>query len=583
MKISAKLIILSFLIIITAIAIRTIYQNVDNTGRESPSPEKYRDDEMRSKVEVELSPENNPEFVETKLGLSISKKHMKKDEELPKMVEKEEKQKIEEKTSPIEHSETEQEMSERLKAMKRPEPPVNDSKVIENLSLVVMCKNEEKQIRKTFDSVKGYIKEFFIYDTGSTDRTLIVIKKYCEHNNIKLHLMEGKFINFSVSRNELISFVEKKLEGKQKWLLFMDVSDEMKNMDLLSTYIKTYKGEKSGFFLEQNWKSGDTIYSYFNIRLTKSGKGWKWSSDEVHETIVNEKYDEVEDNRLNNIILFQDRNQSGQSSVNRWKKDKEILYQKYLDNPKDTRTLFYLAQTYQNIGERENAIKFYKLRTKETGYLDEVYNSYMHLGDINRELGRKWEKSMKYYLKAFQFFQRVEPLNILAEHYLYYTFKEENKLEYHTAYMYAITAIQLNYPLDSMLFMSPAEYHYRRWSLLCQAAYHVGRYREGREACIIAIKAENRDIDKDNLKFYIKKELSILLNEPFSFPTAVAITAGIGEYRNEGLNDVIENNAEIILNIAEDVIAANPLFSNVKTLNTFKHYQFELIKYFSQK
>ena len=36
------------------------------------------------------------------------------------------------------------------------------SKIIEKLVLAVMCKDEQKRITATLDSVKGYINTFFI-------------------------------------------------------------------------------------------------------------------------------------------------------------------------------------------------------------------------------------------------------------------------------------------------------------------------------------------------------------------------------------------------------------------------------------
>ena len=43
------------------------------------------------------------------------------------------------------------------------------------IGALIMVKNEEKSIKTTIDSLKGYINTIIVYDTGSTDNTLSII------------------------------------------------------------------------------------------------------------------------------------------------------------------------------------------------------------------------------------------------------------------------------------------------------------------------------------------------------------------------------------------------------------------------
>jgi len=440
---------------------------------------------------------------------------------------------------------------------------------------------KKKKIQATFDSVKGYINEFFVYDTGSTDNTIEVIKTYCMENSIKLHLLEGPFVNFFVSRNQEIKFVEKTLAGQEKWLLFMDVSDEMRNMNLLADFIKTYTDKYTGFYLEQNWKFGENVYSYYNIRLAKSGHGWKWVANEVHEVLGNEGPDELYQNKLRNIILFQDRDRDEGKSLKRWESDREILLAKYEKDNHDSRTLYYLANTYSSLNQKEEAIKFYKLRLKEEGFLDEVFNSYMFIGNILISMEKPFQKAMKWYLRAFQYYQRAEPLINIAEHYLYQNMKGEKVPEYHTAYMFANMACQLNYPENAMLSMAPANYHYKRWHILCRAAWYVGRYREGRDACVIAIKAENRDVDKINLKYYIQKELKLIVDSTNpAYPSKFAISYLGDELRNDKHKDIIDKDVKNIYRIVDEVVESDSTLTKIRSTPDYAQYRRELAKLF---
>ena len=62
-----------------------------------------------------------------------------------------------------------------------------------HIALLIMCKDEEKRIEVTLESVKDTVKSIVCYDTGSTDNTISILKNFCEKNNIVLRLKEGSF------------------------------------------------------------------------------------------------------------------------------------------------------------------------------------------------------------------------------------------------------------------------------------------------------------------------------------------------------------------------------------------------------
>ena len=75
----------------------------------------------------------------------------------------------------------------------------NDNNII---GILLMIKNEEKSIGVTLNSTKNYFKNIIVYDTGSTDNTLQIVKDCCMKNNQVLHLKQGIFKGFPESRNE---------------------------------------------------------------------------------------------------------------------------------------------------------------------------------------------------------------------------------------------------------------------------------------------------------------------------------------------------------------------------------------------
>ena len=73
-------------------------------------------------------------------------------------------------------------------------------RIQDRLALVMIVKNEEKRIDVTFDTLKNVCKTFVILDTGSTDRTMEVIRSYCNKHQITLHMTQKPFVNFEVKQ-----------------------------------------------------------------------------------------------------------------------------------------------------------------------------------------------------------------------------------------------------------------------------------------------------------------------------------------------------------------------------------------------
>jgi glycosyltransferase involved in cell wall biosynthesis len=375
--------------------------------------------------------------------------------------------------------------------------------------LLMMVKNEEARITVSFDSVKDFTNTFVILDTGSTDQTIPIIKEYCSKNNITLHLKEESFVNFEVSRNVSLDFADEVLK-EQKYILLLDCNDELKNGMKLYDFASSYKGDCHGFHLKQEWWTGSSMDSYWNMRFVKSHKGWRYKGV-VHEYMMCDEA--LKNNTINSVItrvegplLFQDRTKDDDKSQKRFFRDKELLYPEHLKNPKDSRTLFYLAQTCGCLGNHQEAYKYYLLRLKCGGFEEEIYHSYYRIGDISRILNHPWEESLNWYMKAFGHSQRVEPLLKIIEYYKEYNFKGEKKPDYLTAYFFCEIACKLLFPYNQILFIDRRAYDYTRWHYMGIVAYYVGRYKEGKEACIKALEIENNDRDMSNLLFYLKKE-----------------------------------------------------------------------------
>jgi len=370
-----------------------------------------------------------------------------------------------------------------------------------HLALLLMCKNETKRIGVTLDSVIGYVNSFIVYDTGSTDDTISIIEEYSKKHNIPLRLKQGEFVDFATSRNVALEFAD--TFEDVDYLLLMDVNDELKGGDALLKYIKEhYESPTTGFLLCQEWWSGK-FDKYFNQRLIKARKGWRYFG-RVHEWLKDTSYesDALAPVKLiapDNIKLYQDRTKDDDKSAKRFFKDREMLLKDHIDNPEDPRTMFYLAQTYSCTNQLEECLYYNKLRTKYDGFMEEKFHAYLRAGEAMFNLQHDWYDVMAYFLKAYDVIKRAEPLINIADYY-------KQKEKWDLSYSFIKMACDLEYPTKCYLFVDKLAYDYKRWHLMSIIAWQVKEYQIGYDACKLANQNDKcKEVDKNNLKIYETK------------------------------------------------------------------------------
>lgn len=375
-----------------------------------------------------------------------------------------------------------------------------------HIAVLMMVKNETKRLHITLESIKNFANSLVLFDTGSTDNTIEIAKTFCEQNKIPLRLKQGEFVDFSTSRNVSLDFADS--FDDIDYLLLLDTNDELRGGDFLRVLANDFKNKpENGFLCCQEWWSGQHD-KYYNVRFIKAHCNWRYRGC-VHEYLkTTPEFEKVNIVRIpDNIVIYQDRTQDDDKSGKRFKRDKELLLKDYKKDPTEPRTVFYLAQTCSCLNEIDEAFYYYKIRQTLGGFHEEVFHSYMRVGELSQKLGHEWHDSIGWYIKAFEHSQRAEPLLYIA-HY-YYTIKF-----WLFAYHWLKLACSLPYPEEAILFVNRNDYDYKRWHLMGIVAYYVKQYKDGKEACLIAInyckQSGNKflplELDEKNLQFYIDKE-----------------------------------------------------------------------------
>lgn len=370
------------------------------------------------------------------------------------------------------------------------------------IGLLMMVKNEQLRIRVSLDSARPHVKAFIIFDTGSTDDTVKIIQEYCEKYKMNLYLIKGSFVDFSTSRNVILTYAEK---VNVEYLVLLDCNDELKGGEHLVKIGSEFMGKPTGaFLLCQEWWSGK-IDKYYNIRFVRNREGWRYFG-RVHE-YMKDTLSATDEPRSpvaklpDLIVIYQDRTKDDDKSMKRFKRDRELLLKDVEENPKNSRALFYLSQTCQCLGIQDETLYYAKRRVELTGpgtFEEEVFHSYLRIGDTSVILNHDWKDVIGWYIRAYEHSPRAEPLVRIANYY-------RSKQKWWMAHMFAREACSLPYP-DVLLFVDKTVYDYERWHVFGIVAYYVGNFVEGKKACEKAIETGiNLELNKKNLEFYEEK------------------------------------------------------------------------------
>jgi tetratricopeptide (TPR) repeat protein len=360
---------------------------------------------------------------------------------------------------------------------------MNSKKII----LCMIVKNESKIIHRVINSILPIIDALSICDTGSSDNTTEIINDYIEIYGGELY--NHKWVNFGHNRSlafnsciETATKLDFNLENTYALLLDADME-----LDIDINFIKDNL-EDICYTLKQ---TGSTL-SYYNKRLIRLDKYWQCIG-------VTHEYWNEKDNNSNSIkcdLLHINDHGDGGSKYDKFERDISLLIQGLIDEPLNSRYMFYLAQSYRDIGEKEKSIEMYKKHIETNPWNEEKWYSMMQIGIIT-----DIKEDKLYWLTAAYEFRpnRSESLYYLAN------YCRLNKL-YNQCIMFAITASKIPYPDKDILFIEDDIYKYKCLFEISIACFYSTYYKfEGHEACKKIL--EMKDLLNDNIINQTKKNI----------------------------------------------------------------------------
>lgn len=320
------------------------------------------------------------------------------------------------------------------------------------ICLFLIVKNEANTITRCLNAAKDLVDCVCITDTGSTDKTIQIIKEWGKQNNMPCEVYESEFKDFGYSRTMSYYNACKSFPDVDYYLVLdADIIIRSNGFDKNSMTLDFYS------VIQKNNR-----IKYWNFRFFKSTKRWKciglvhefWGSlDQVTHGYIDE--DKLE------IIDIDD----GGNKLTKRERETALLL-KGINDPSTplqlkSRYYFYLGTTKYVAREFFEAIDIYQKRIDCAGWDEEVFVSQYNIGNCYRKLAKQdKEKKELYlsaaidnYLRAWGYkHDRIEPLYRIAKIY------RRKKLYKHALLMLDLAKAQEN--VKNVLFVEYKVYNY---------------------------------------------------------------------------------------------------------------------------
>lgn len=224
------------------------------------------------------------------------------------------------------------------------------------VGVLLMVKNEADSIVPTLNSLRNHFKHVFLYDTGSTDDT---ISRAQSVRGLTVHVKQDEFVNFAVSRNRSIAWVEEANVSGVDFLFLLDAGDIFRSTwdrRTLQTHINRLPRRLIFGAIRKVWvMENGAEHIHHDIRFIRVAGHCRYDERyPVHETFAN-KTDANMVYFEDKVTLWQDRRRFGGSSMGRLSRDVAMLKAA----PICHRNYYYLGQTYKDSGAFREAKEAY--------------------------------------------------------------------------------------------------------------------------------------------------------------------------------------------------------------------------------
>lgn len=262
-----------------------------------------------------------------------------------------------------------------------------------DLTVVILTKNEENNLRKCIDSFNGVAKRFVIVDSFSTDGTkelCLLIKKELKSSSIDLDFYENKWISYSNQFNWGLD----NTNINTKWTMRMDADEELlpQLAKEIENKLSSLDDSIGGIVINRRlifmgkWIKHGGRYPERILRIFKTGKA-RCEMKLMDEHMILSEGKTV--NFENDLIDNNTKSLEWWTAKHNWYSNREVQdYQALMSNSLD-------SSINNNSSSRQAKIKrivknsgYYKLPSFFRAHIYFIYRYYFRLGFLDGKEGK---------------------------------------------------------------------------------------------------------------------------------------------------------------------------------------------------
>jgi len=355
------------------------------------------------------------------------------------------------------------------------------------ICLNMIVRNEAHVVHEVLDCVAPYISSWVIVDTGSEDGTQDIIREHMAKLGIPGELHERPWKNFGHNRSEALDLAA----GHADYIWVIDADDLVVGKPDFSqlsadSYTVRY-GHEDGF-------------TYWRQQIFRDGLPWRYVGV-VHEFVdCSEPY---QNSRLYGDYFIESRRLGGRNlDPQKYARDRDLLLAELEIHPDDSRSVFYLAQSYFDLGDFINARLWYSRRAEMGGWDEEIYYSLLRVGESMLKLNDSWPETQDVFLRAWESHPtRAEALHAIARRY-----REEER--YQLGYLFAKHAASIPLPEEDILFVHTAVHRWVARDEVAVCASNLGRHSEAFALCR-QLLADEEVRAEDRVRIAVNRDFSV--------------------------------------------------------------------------
>lgn len=354
------------------------------------------------------------------------------------------------------------------------------------LSMIV--KDEAHVIGRCLASIRPFIDTWVIVDTGSTDATSEVIEEALA--GVPGELVHRPWVDFGHNRTEALDLAQ----GRADYALVID-ADEVWHAP-------------EGFAIPQELADGVQVRhvtpdgtTFYLTTLMRLDRPWRYEGV-LHEVATCDGPHTVERLVGPSITGHFDSARNQRPVRDKYLADAAVLRAAVERDPGNARNVFYLAQSFRDAGELDDAIEWYGARVRLVGWAEESWYAMYQIARLRERRGDPAAEVINAYLASVDARpQRAEPLCDLA--------RVNRALgRFAVARLFAEVAVARSRP-DDILFLDEGAYGWRAKDELSLAAYYSGDSATAAaigEALVAdpAVPERDRERIRVNLGFFVE-------------------------------------------------------------------------------